>query len=316
MNVLVTGAFGWIGTGLVDERLRRGHRVRVFDLPSMRRRAIVTKRWRAVDAHWGDVRDFEVVRTAVENQNVIIHLACIIPPGSNSNPRLAKDVNVNGTATLIKAATALDQPPRIIYTSSFHVFGWTSHLPPPRRIGDPVQAVDPYSEHKLQCEAMLMNSGLDWMIMRLAYVPRIGWRSPPALLFEVPLHTRIETLHLRDVASALTNAVDCDEAFGRILLVGGGPRCQILYGDYLDKTMKSLGLGPSFPEKAFGLKPYPTDWLDTSESQRLLQYQHHSFDDLIEETARNTRFRRPFVTMLRPLIRYAVLRSSPYLRRV
>ena len=311
MNVLITGAFGSIGTGLVEELLRRGHRVRTLDRPTMRRRAKAALRWGAVDATWGDVRDFAAVQAAAQGQDAIVHLAGILPPDTDADPKLAEQVNVGGTANVIAAARAAGRSPRLIYTSSFHVFGMTTHLEPPRRVDDPVEAVDVYTAHKLECEAMLKESGLGWLILRLAYVPHIAWRKPPSLLFEVPPNTRIETLHVRDAATALANALGCDDALGRILLVGGGPRCQISYRDYTTKTFTMLGVGP-LPDEAFGNTPYPTDWLDTSESERLLRYQSHSFEDILIDIRRKIGVRRQIIMLLRPFIRYAILRLSPY----
>ena len=37
------------------------------------------------------------------------------------------------------------------------------------------------------------------------------------------------------------------------------------------------------PENAFGTEPYYVDWLDTEESQHLLNYQRYSFDDIIHD---------------------------------
>ncbi|HEY2381856.1 MAG TPA: NAD(P)-dependent oxidoreductase [Terriglobia bacterium] len=310
MKVLVTGAFGCIGSGLVGELQRRGHRIRTFDLPTIWNRK-AARRWRFAELVWGDIRDSGALQAAVQDQDAIIHLAGVLPPDSDSDPVLAKEVNVAGTANVLSAAKAAAGRPRIIYTSSFHIYGPTAHLPPPRRVDDPVMAVDAYTAHKLECEDMLKRSGLDWTIIRLAYVPHIAWRRPPALLFEVPLDTRVETLHVRDAAAALANALDCDDALGRILLVGGGPRCQVLYRDYIFKALWVMGIDP-LPEAAFGKRPYPMDWLDTVESERLLRYQRHSFHDIILDTQRQIGVRRGLARLLHPLPRYAILRLSPY----
>ena len=37
------------------------------------------------------------------------------------------------------------------------------------------------------------------------------------------------------------------------------------------------------PEEAFGTTPFPTDWVDTAESQRLLDYQRRDLGDYIQE---------------------------------
>jgi hypothetical protein len=67
------------------------------------------------------------------------------------------------------------------------------------------------------------------------------------------------------------------------------------------------------PAEAFSSVPYHTDWLDTSESERLLHYQRHSFEDFVHETRRSIGPARMAMQLLRPLVRRVVLRQSRYL---
>ena len=69
------------------------------------------------------------------------------------------------------------------------------------------------------------------------------------------------------------------------LLIGGGPRCQIRYRDYLFGMLDVMGIGP-LPERAFTTEPYCTDWLDSEYSQQRLQYQRHSFQEVVDDIAR------------------------------
>ncbi len=123
-------------------------------------------------------------------------------------------------------------------------------------------------------------------------------------------------LHTHDAGLAIANGVVCEEIWGRVWLIGGGPRCQVYYRDYLNHTLEAMGIG-RLPEAAFGHDPYCTDWLDSEESQRLLNYQRHSFDEIIAEVAKYaapggpTRFIMP---VIRPLVRRWILTLSPYLK--
>jgi nucleoside-diphosphate-sugar epimerase len=313
VNVLVTGGFGNIGASAVEELVRQGHRVRVLELPETRRRRAAARLRGSVDVVWGDIRRPADARAAAEGQDVLVHLAGILPPDSDEHPALAEEVNVGGTRTLLAAARGMPTPPRVLYTSTLHVFGPTAHLAPPRRVTDPVRATDPYTHHKLACEDMVRCSGLSWLIFRLAYVPHIALRKLPAAMFDVPLDTRIETLHVRDAAVAVANALHSEAAWGRILLVGGGPRCQLYFRDYLARSLTLLGIGP-LPEEAFGVSPYPTDWLDTEESERLLHYQRHTFEDILDGMGRILGVRRYLTPIVRPFVRRSLLSLSPYWR--
>jgi nucleoside-diphosphate-sugar epimerase len=311
MNVLVTGGFGNIGRSAVDALQAEGHRVRVLSPRSPRHER--TARRLGLDVAWGDIRRREDVAAALRGQEAVVHLAAIIPPDSDEKPELARAVNVEGTGTLLAEALASVQPPRFLFASTFDVFGRTTHLPPPRRVSDPVSATDAYTGHKIEAEGMVRASGLDHVIMRFADVPKLALRPAHPLMFEIPLDTRIETLHTRDAGLAVARCLACPEAWGRTLLVGGGPRCQVHFRDYLARFLTVMGVGP-LPDEAFGTTPYPTDWIDTEESQRLLRYQRHSLDDIVAEVGALLGWRRPLMPLLRPLVRRRMLGLSPYWR--
>jgi nucleoside-diphosphate-sugar epimerase len=311
MNVLVTGGFGNIGSSAVEALTAHGHRVRVLSTRSPRHER--TARRLGLDVVWGDIRRREDVAAALRDQEAVVHLAAIIPPASDEKPDLAREINVDGTRTLLAEAAARPAPPRFLFASTFDVFGCTTHLPPPRRISDPVSATNGYTGHKIEAEGLVRASGLQNLIMRFADVPLMALRPAHPIMFEIPLDTRIEALHTRDAGLAVARAVDCAEAWGRTLLVGGGTRCQVLFRDYLARFLTAMGVGP-LPDEAFGTTPYPTDWLDTEESEHLLRYQRHSLDDIVREIGALLGWRRPLMPLLRPLVRRQMLGLSPHWR--
>lgn len=311
MKVLVTGAFGHVGSHCIAELLQQGHEVRCFDVRNPHTEAVAARFNGCVEVRWGDVRDAAAVRAAVAGCDVIIHLAAIIPPLSNEQPELARQVNVDGTRNVLDAAQDQATPPKLLYASTFDLFGHTRHLPPPRRVTDPVFATDPYTEHKIAGEAMVKESGLTWTIFRFSDVPQIALRKAHPIAFEIRLDTRMEVIHPRDLALALANALRCDAVWGKLWLIGGGASCQPTYGEYLGKILTAMGIG-MLPDEAFTTQEYVTDWLDTEESQRLLQYQRTSFDEIVKEIAALLGWRKYFVPLARPFARRAILRLSPY----
>jgi nucleoside-diphosphate-sugar epimerase len=265
---------------------------------------------------WGDVRSPNDLAFAVRGQQAVIHLAAVLPPRSEIDPHRAYSVTVQGTYNVVNAVRAEASRPRLIYVSSLAVFGRTSDRPPPRRATDPVQPFDHYTRQKVAAESVVRASEVTWAIVRLGAVVPIGrmLRDPLLMreMFEIPLTQRIECVHAEDVARALTSAVSCDAVLGRILLIGGGQPCQMLYRDFIQKPFEALGIG-ALPAEAFTTVPYHTDWLDTDESERLLRYQRHTFEDFVSETRRSVGPARAAIQLLRPLVRWLVLRQSPYL---
>ncbi|HHH42182.1 MAG TPA: SDR family NAD(P)-dependent oxidoreductase [Chloroflexi bacterium] len=322
MRVLVTGAFGNVGTSTVEALLEQGHTVRCFDLKTRTNERAARRLKRQygdrVEVVWGDLRRREDLEAAVRGQDVVIHLAFIIPKlshtgvESEARPDWAREINVGGTRNLIEAMKAQPRPPRLIFASSYHVFGRTQDQPPPRTASDPVHPIEHYTHHKIECEEMIRASGLEWAILRLSATLPLGLKLDRAM-FDVPLDNRMEFAHTRDVGLAFANAVSSEEVWGKLLLIGGGPRCQLYYRDIVGRVLEALGIG-MLPDEAFGTVPFPTDWVDTSESQRILRYQQRDFDDYVREMVALMGFRRHLVRLFRPLARWWLLRRSPYYR--
>jgi UDP-glucose 4-epimerase len=314
MKVLVTGGLGNVGRSCLTELLQQKHQVKCFDLntPANRKRA---KSFEGrVDFVWGDMRQPGEVAAAVQGQDVLVHVAFILPPASDEHAELAQAVNVGGTANLLEAARRLAPPAKIIFISSFSVYGACQHRLPPRTVSDPVQPMDNYNRHKVECESMVRESGLDWCILRLAMVPpkSLGGFTPK--MFDTPPGQRTEFVHPDDVGLAVANAVTSDQVWGSILLIGGGHSSQMYFRDFVGRMMEAMGIG-RLPDRAFATTACAfSDWIDTVESQRLLHYQRHPFDDFTREIAASLGPMRYGLRLFSPLVRWWMLSQSPYYR--
>ena len=151
MKVLVTGAFGNVGTYAVDELLSRGATVCCLDIPSPLSKRKARPYAGKVEIIWGDIRDTEVVARAVQGADVIVHLAFIIPPKSEQRPAWAETINVGGTWNLLQAALASKSRPRIVFSSSIALYGRTQHLAPPRKAYELLHPYEDYAYHKMTC---------------------------------------------------------------------------------------------------------------------------------------------------------------------
>ena len=313
MKVLLTGAFGNIGRSCLTRLIEQDRQVRCFDLKTKMNERTAKRFKGQIEVAWGDLRCPDDVAAAVRDQDVVVHLAFIMPPASEDHPERAWEINVGGTQNLLHAMNPLSPPPKIIFASSFTVFGETQHKPPPRTVSDPIQPTDNYTHHKVECEKLIQESGLDWAILRLAVVPPVALGGFTPKMFDIPVDTRVEFAHPRDVSLALANAVSCEEIWGKTLLIGGGSGSQLYYGDFVGRMTESMGVG-RLPDKAFGSASAYTDWLDTTESQRLLHYQQHSFEDFVQEMRVSMGYIRYLILLFRPLIRWWMLSKSPYLK--
>lgn len=317
MNILLTGAFGNIGLSTLDELLARGHWVRCFDLPSRANIRKASAYAGRVQLHWGDLKDPRAILNALTGADVVIHLAFVIPAlsvtgrGSEEDPRWSFEINVGGTRNLIEALKAQAAPPAILFSSSLHIYGKTQHLEPPRQITDPPRPLENYAKHKVECEKLIRESGLRWSILRLAASLPIRLILDKNM-FEVPLDNRIEFVHSRDVALAIANALDKPAAWGRVWHIGGGARCQHYQREIVERVLETVGVG-MLPEEVFTREPYPVDWLDTDESERILQFQRRTLNDYIQDLGNSLGAWRHVIRFFRPLIRAWIL-LKPHLK--
>ncbi len=103
-NVLVTGGAGFIGSHLVDELVKRGHRVRVFDslVHQVHHGRIPKHLNQEAEFYLGDVRDKEALSKALEGVDVVYHQAAEVGLGQ-SMYEISRYVSANilGTANVL-----------------------------------------------------------------------------------------------------------------------------------------------------------------------------------------------------------------------
>ena len=115
MNVLVTGAGGFLGREVVARLLDRGHHVRAMVRPF----ADVPEWSRSVDVVRADLRAPPDLRPMLEDIECVIHLAS----ATSGNEDLQFSSTVGGTEKLIEAL-AVSKVSQIILISSLVVYDW------------------------------------------------------------------------------------------------------------------------------------------------------------------------------------------------
>jgi UDP-glucuronate 4-epimerase len=164
MQVLVTGAAGFIGSNLAERLRERGDTVVGLDCfdafypRAVKERNLARLRgdsgFRLID---GDLRNPAQVTEAVRGVDAVVHLAALagVRP-SLLDPFRFYDVNVMGTLQLFEACRARDLR-RIVFGSSSSVYGLDSQVP--FRESDPCQTpLSPYAATKRAGELLAWNS--------------------------------------------------------------------------------------------------------------------------------------------------------------
>jgi len=315
-KVLLTGASGTLGIDIFKELLSRldSYDVRLFLRASKKNKKRFKPFSKKVGIFWGSVENYEEVKTAVENQDVVIHAAAVIPSTSHYNPKIVNLVNVEGTRNVINAMILQEKPPKLIYTSSIAVYG--DRLKEPNiKITDPpkISPGHPYAESKLAAEHLIQESGLEYVIFRLSYCTSTNMLKFRPALFDMALKTSVEILDTRDAALALVNAIETREIWGKIFNLGGGEECQIIFGKHLDDMLEIMGFGRHFfPEKAFTEGDSHCGFYDTKEIQEILQFQNHNLSDFYADVKKWIGVKRYLIPLVKPIIRWILLKRSKY----
>jgi D-erythronate 2-dehydrogenase len=326
--VLVTGAFGLVGGEVVRQLAASGHHVVATDLEVPPNRKAAGALGDAIKVRWADLtQPGEVDRLVTEtNPGAIVHLAAIIPPLCYANRSLARAVNVDATASLIRAAEAQSIPPRFVQASSIAVYGARNphHHQGDLTVDTPLRPSDIYGAHKVEAERGVRTSKLHWLILRLGGVlpvePRLGAVTLETIYFEasLPADGRIQTVDVRDVARAFCTAVDVDISH-EIFLIGGDASNRLQQRDIPGSMAAAVGLRGAIPPGRPGDPNsddgwFATDWMDTCHSQLILKFQQHSFSDSLAYTRRRARRARWLLRSITPLVRRFLQRRSPYFR--
>ena len=308
-RVLVTGACGNIGANVVDLLVQRGYSVRAVDLDTPVGRA-KGKGWGdRVEVRFGSICNSTVVRDAVVGMDHVIHLAAMVPPNTDVDQAAGYMVNVVATRSIIAACEAEPQPPRLTFTSTAAIWGRNAEVDRPRRADEEISPSDNYSRQKAECEAMLRESGLDTLVFRIAMTLPVAPGALSPFVFDMAADMRVEFTHPKDQALGIVNSLVVDELAGRTLCLGGGERNRLRYGEFMNMAFAAMGL-PELPRSAFGDSLFMTDWVDSEESQAILDYQRRNVSQYFDEVAQELGAARHLIKRLGPALNPVVLAHS------
>lgn len=328
-KVLLTGAFGLVGEETIRALLHQGHSLTCLDLDTPENRVHMQDLLQigAFETMWVDICDAEAVITAVSDcaPQAILHLAAVVPPDCYVNPKLAYQVNVEGSKNLLAAAKQCESLERFVFISSYSVHG-------PRNPNKEINAIraetplnpgDNYARHKVLVETFVRESSLPWSIIRLPAVfglrPQQGGQALMKYLFILPPERRQHALDARDAGLALANAVHADILFRTLLLGGDAPDWMRTAGEFFSAIFQARGL-KAIPDRYFRNPDplvdeawYYEDWVNTAESQLLLDYQKHSFKEYVTELSKQEKIGPGWLmNLMSPLVLKQLTKQSPY----
>ena len=147
MKYVVTGGAGFIGSHLIEKLVKQGDVVTVLDNLNTGKIENLKSVSKKINFVQNDIRDFEVLRSLMENVDGIFHQAAMASVQDSFRiPEKFHDVNVNGTENIFKIAKEFGI--KVVYASSSSVYGDTSILPTTE--SDEKRPINPYAKTKLE----------------------------------------------------------------------------------------------------------------------------------------------------------------------
>jgi UDP-glucose 4-epimerase len=270
-RALVTGGAGFIGSHLVDTLLAEGCEVSVLDNLSTGKRENLDPVADRIRFYPGDIRDPEVVETAMAECEAVFHQAALVSvPQSVEAPLDSAAINDLGTLNVLEAARK-GGVRRVVLASSSAVYGDLPGLP--KREEMELKPMSPYALHKLTGElnARLYTDlyGLEAVCLRYFNVfgPRQDPSSPYSGVISIFMTMAADNrtpviygdgeqyrdfIYVADVVRANLLSATVDGAAGSVLNIGTGATVTINRLWETIRKMAGCDLAPEYGPPRIG----------------------------------------------------------------
>jgi NAD dependent epimerase/dehydratase len=291
-KILVTGADGFIGSHLVEHLVRQGYDVRAFVLYNS------FNSWGWLDScapdvvgkfevFAGDIRDPHGVRAAMQDCDVVLHLAALIGiPYSYHSPDTYVDTNIKGTLNVLQAGRALGVD-QIIHTSTSEVYGSAQFVPITELHS--LEGQSPYSASKIGADQMALafHRSFDTPITVIrpfnTYGPRQSARAViPTVIAQLAAgegSIRLGSVHptrdfsfVNDTVNGFVSAIGSERSFGEVVNLGSG--FEVSIETTVQMIEEIMGVTTDVQTHEDRVRPPLSEvdrlWADTSKAKDLL----------------------------------------------
>jgi NAD dependent epimerase/dehydratase len=249
----------------------------------------------------GNIEDSDFVFRAIENQDIVLHLAALIAiPYSYVAPRSYVRANVEGTLNVLEAARRL-QTPRVVHTSTSEVYGTALRVPIDE--GHPLQGQSPYSASKIAgdklAESYFQSFDTPVVVLRPfnTFGPRQSARAfIPTIISQAvfgdcvylgSLTPQRDMTYIDDTVAGFIQAAMTPGIEGETIHLGTGVSHSI--GDFATRILSLMGCEKPIVHDAVRARPAKSEVMqlqsDNGKAARLMDwYPRISLDDGLRRT--------------------------------
>ena len=251
MNILVTGATGFIGRHLVEE-LSKSSDNDIFCLTRNPKKAERLKQF-GVKFIYADTTDSDSLNKKINSKiDIIFHLAGYV--GNISKEKLHK-INVLGTENICKTALKLGVE-KMVYLSSVSVISGNKEVPLVEDL--PYNTINPYGESKMKAEKKVLEyrrKGLKVVILRPCMVYGQGEPHLTKFILFLLKHklipfidvgkNRLQLLYVKNLVRAMIFSLSKDEFLEGSFLIADKEALTIK--EVIQILAKTIGVRPPLP---------------------------------------------------------------------
>ena len=167
-TIFITGATGLVGSHVVEEAIRRGHRVRALVRASSDTRWL--DQW-GIEKVLGDLADPEALRRGADGADWIFN--CAAKVGDWGTLEEFRSLNVDAFRHLLDAAVA-SKVERFVHVSSLGVYEARDHFGTDETVPPAAESLDAYTRSKVEAEELairyVQKHGLPLSVVRPGFI--------------------------------------------------------------------------------------------------------------------------------------------------
>ncbi len=308
-KVLVTGAAGTLGMYVIKYLLSEGkYEITGLDLRNTRSYKKLKKYENRINLVYGDVNDENLMASLVKNNDIIIHLAGVIPPMADIREELCDVIDYEGTVNIVDNILAHNPKAYLIYPSTTTIYGKTHDIISlDSEIN--IKPHDLYAKAKYNAEEYIKNNLKNYTIYRIP-----GFLCNPKSecpMYNTPLSSKVELIDVLDASYALVKSIDYKKELNKkTYILSGGEKCRTAYREFIKQILRYHGISFRFLlSYIFADKNFYGAYYEDNELDSILNYRGTSiknyYINLENNESKLKRFipkllAKPFIISLAP----------------